>query len=192
MNKRLFLLLTATICTFITLYIPQPLQPHLAELYGRSTAEGGALTTVALLTLAIAPIFYGYLLGNLHPASLLKYALIALGLSNIAFATIHGFEWLLAIRFVLGALIPILITAIIGLLLYQNDRVQKTLSLYIAFTIIGGFLGRFLSGIFDTWLTWQLYSWLIALILFAVALLLPAPPLNQARLLHNRQVRLGC
>ncbi|MBV7433828.1 MFS transporter [Cardiobacteriaceae bacterium TAE3-ERU3] len=186
MNKRLFLLLTATICTFITLYIPQPLQPQLAELYGRSTAEGGTLTTVALLPLAIAPIFYGYLLGNIHPASLLRYALIALALSNVAFATIHGFEWLLVIRFIQGALIPILITAIISLLLYQNDRVQKTLSLYIAFTIIGGFLGRFLSGIFDTWLAWQLYPWLIASILFAVAVMLPASPLNQAKDAYQR------
>lgn len=184
--KRRALLFIATVFTFITLYIPQPLQPHLAALYGRSTAEGGALTTVALLPLAIAPIFYGYLLGNIHPAALLRYALLALGASNIAFATVDGFVWLLVIRFVQGALIPILITAIISLLLYHNDRVQRTLSHYIAFTIIGGFLGRFLAGLFDTYLHWQWFSWLAALVLIATALLLPASSAEQEQDAYQR------
>ncbi|UJF24202.1 MFS transporter [Suttonella sp. R2A3] len=184
--QRLVLLLSATVLTFITLYIPQPLQPQLAELYGRSTAQGGALTTVALAPLAIAPIFYGYLLGGMHPAHLLRFALIGLGLSNIAFASIHGFHWLLGVRFIQGALIPIVITAIISLLLHNNPRVQKTLSLYVAFTIIGGFLGRFFAGLFDTYFYWQVLPWLIAALLIAIAFMLPKPTIDQSSSSYQR------
>lgn len=173
-HSRHALLLLATLFSFITLYLPQPLQPALSGIYGRSAAEGGLFTTMAMLPLAIAPLLYGYLLGNRQPASLLKYALFALGLSNIVFAWISGFYPLLGVRFFQGALLPIIITAIITLLLQHSDNPQRTLSQYITFTILGGFSGRFFSALFDSLFNWQIFAWLTGIVLIFCAWRLPA------------------
>lgn len=177
MNKKSFtLLIIATIFTFITMYLPQPLQPYFAEHYQRTIAQAGALTTMIMLPLAIAPILYGYILGKIHPSALLKFALFALALSNLAFPFLHSFNLLLLMRFIQGALIPIILTAIISLLTHDNPRSEATLSLYVSATIIGGFLGRFLTGLFDTYTSWHHAYYLSALILLTTASLTPNPP----------------
>ena len=168
------LLFAATIFMLAVLYLPQPLQPALAAHYGKSAAAGGALTTVALIPLAAAPLLYGYLLGNRHPASLLRPALIALALSCFAFAAAQHFTALLIIRFVQGALLPVLISAILYLLTDSADN-RKTLAIYVSCTIVGGFAGRLGTAAFATWGHWQIFPALCGLALFALALAIRAP-----------------
>lgn len=186
-NKGVVPLLGSTLFTFITLYLPQPLQPKLAALYRRSSSEGALLTTVTLIPLALFPLLYGYLLGNIRPARLLKTAAIGLGLCNIAFASFHHFPLLLAIRFLIGCLIPIILPAIIALLLQQSTKPQKTLSLYVTFTIIGGFSGRFLSSLFDTYLSWETFSWLCGGVLLFFAGRVPDTPTHKSALYQRPQ-----
>lgn len=173
MNARTKLLFIATFFTFITLYLPQPLQPLLAATYGKTPAQGSLLTSITLFPLALAPLLYGYILGNIHPAKLLKIALIGLGITNILFAIVTHFPSLILIRFIQGALIPILITAIISLLLENNPQGQRSLSLYVSLTILGGFSGRFLSTLFETYFTWESFSILVGITLTILAFLLP-------------------
>ena len=184
-KNNVLLLLIGILFTFITLYLPQPLQPALAARYGRSASEGGLLTTVTLIPLALSPLFHEYLFAKTDPAKLLKNAWLGLGLCNLAFASIHHFPLLLSIRFLSGCLIPIILTATITLLLEDNTKPQKTLSLYITFTIIGGFSGRFLSSLFDTYLNWQSFSCLSG----AILLLLGTrrlPPSRQKSSVYRR------
>lgn len=175
-NKRTIILFGSTLFIFITLYLPQPLQPEFAALYQRSSPETALLITVTLIPLAVLPLLYGYLPGNIRPAKLLKPALAGLGLCNIAFASIHHFSLLLTIRFLIGCLIPIIIPALIALLLQHTTRAQKTLSLYVTFTIIGGFSGRFLSSLFDTYLNWETFSWICGGVLLLFSGLLTDTP----------------
>ncbi|MDO5090175.1 MAG: MFS transporter [Cardiobacteriaceae bacterium] len=167
-------LFLATILMLAILYLPQPLQPMLAAQYGQSPASAGLLTTVALVPLAAAPLLYGYLLGKRHPASLLRPALIALALSCIAFAAARHFSLLLAIRFVQGALLPILISAILHLLADAADN-RKTLALYVSCTIVGGFCGRLGAAAFATWAHWQIFPLLCGVALFALAFIIRPP-----------------
>ena len=76
-NRNLAVALIATVVSFGTLYIPQPMLPLLAERFGVSAGEAGLLMTVAMLPLAFAPVVYGYFLQAI-PAKLML--MVALGL----------------------------------------------------------------------------------------------------------------
>lgn len=177
------ILFAAAMLMFAVLYLPQPLQAMLAAQYGQGVAAGGALTTVTLIPLAAAPLLYGYLLGNRHPASLLRPAMIALALSCFAFAAANHFTLLLIIRFIQGAVLPVLISAILYLLNDAPD-VRKTLAIYVSSTIIGGFLGRLFSAAFATWANWQIFPVLCGIAFIALALLVTPPPAPQQALLR--------
>lgn len=177
--QPLWPLFLATILMLAVLYLPQPLQPALAAQYGQSPASAGLLTTVALVPLAAAPLLYGYLLGNRHPASLLRPALIALALSCFAFASARHFSLLLLIRFAQGALLPILISAILHFLSDAPDN-RKTLALYVSCTIIGGFCGRLGTAAFATWSHWQIFPALCGIALFILAFMIRAPHADAA------------
>jgi YNFM family putative membrane transporter len=69
-TPNLIIALIATVISFSTLYIPQPMLPLLAESFGVSAGEAGLLMTVAMLPLAIAPSVYGYFLQAI-PAKLM-------------------------------------------------------------------------------------------------------------------------
>jgi YNFM family putative membrane transporter len=56
LTRNLVVALTATVISFSTLYIPQPMLPLLAEYFGVSAGEAGLLMTVAMLPLAFAPV----------------------------------------------------------------------------------------------------------------------------------------
>jgi YNFM family putative membrane transporter len=54
-SRNLIVALIATIVSFSTLYIPQPMLPLLASNFDVSAGEAGLLMTVAMLPLAFAP-----------------------------------------------------------------------------------------------------------------------------------------
>lgn len=178
-------LFAATMLMLAVLYLPQPLQAELAAQYGKSATAGGALTTVALMPLAAAPLLYGYLLGNRHPAALLRPALLALALSCFAFAAARHYPLLLAIRFVQGALLPILISAILYLLGEARDT-RKTLAVYVSCTIVGGFFGRLGAAAFAAWGHWQVFPVLCGAALLWLAWVMKAPPRPKQALLRPR------
>lgn len=182
------LLFAATTLIFAVLYLPQPLQPQLALHYGKSPTAGGALTTFALIPLACAPLLYGYLLGNRHPASLLRPALFALALSCFAFAAAQHFSLLLLLRFLQGALLPIIISALLFLLTDAADS-RKTLAIYVSCSIIGGFCGRLGSATFATWSDWRIFPILCGLALTLIAILILAPEKNPTSTQSRPQLR---
>lgn len=180
-----FLLFAATMLMLAVLYLPQPLQAMLAVQYGRSPTAGGALTTVALIPLACAPLLYGYILGNRHPAELLRPALVAMALSCLALAAVDDFNMLLVIRFVQGALLPVLISAILYLLGDAGD-VRKTLAVYVSCTVVGGFLGRIGAAAFAAWSDWRVFPVLCAVAFVLLAFAVIPPPAPAQALLRPR------
>ena len=57
-SRNLVIALIATIVSFSTLYIPQPMLPLLAENFGVAAGEAGFPMNVAVLPSAIAPALY--------------------------------------------------------------------------------------------------------------------------------------
>lgn len=150
-------ILLNTILTLSALYAPQPLLPTLSSEFGVSREAAAALTTVTFIPLAIAPLVYGYLLESISATRLLKLTVPLLAISELFFAAATSFPLLLIIRLLQGLLIPAILTALMTYVSQHSSRetIQRSMSIYIAATIIGGFVGRAISGLLANLFGWQ-------------------------------------
>ena len=170
LTRSLLVALIATVISFSTLYIPQPLLPLLAQEFGVSAGEAGLLMTVTMLPLALAPVFYGYFLQAIPARTMLMVALALLAINQICFVVAAEFWHLLLLRFLQGLLLPAIFTALMTYCsaMSPQGQVRKAMALYIGTTIIGGFLGRLAGGFFAGAIDWQM-----AFVIMGVLQLIP-------------------
>ncbi len=166
---RLVPILVNTILALSVLYAPQPLLPVLARTFSVSREAAAALTTVTFIPLALAPLFYGYLLETVSPVRILKIAVLLLAVIELCFAATTSFPLLIAIRLLQGLLVPAILTSLMTYLSSNAtaDTIQRIMAIYIAATIFGGFIGRATSGLIA-----NLWGWQFSFIALAIALAL--------------------
>lgn len=154
---RRALIVAVAILSYSALYAPQPLLPLLARELGVSESRAGLLISATLLPLSIAPLSYGLLLRRLPPVSLLRAAVVVLGLLQLGFALSGGYAALLALRVAMGLALPAAITATMtyAATTAAPGRVQREMAVYVAASIVGGFAGRALSAVGAAYLEWR-------------------------------------
>ncbi len=164
---QLRIVLTTTFLTFCTLYTPQPILPQLVVAFGIPMSEAALLVTVTLIPLGLAPIVYGYFLQAIPARTMLRIALGLLILDQIALFFASEFWHLLTLRFIQGLLMPALFTALMTYCATMStpQKVRSTLGLYVATTIVGGFLSRALSGYLASTFGWQWVFLILGLLL---------------------------
>ena len=157
LTRNLVVALIATVIAFSTLYIPQPMLPLLADQFGVSPGEAGLLMTLAMLPLAVAPVLYGYFLQAIPARLMLKVALSLLALNQVCFIFADEFWHLLALRLMQGFLLPAIFTALMTYCasMVAPSQVRRAMGYYIGATIIGGFIGRLVGGIFASSFDWH-------------------------------------
>lgn len=179
------------ILVFSALYAPQPLLPVLADAFAVSEARVSLLITVALLPLAVAPVAYGFLLQRVSSRGLLVGATWLLAGTQVAIHFVHHFDLLLALRLAQGLIIPAMLTSLMTYIgsSAAPDRIAGVLSLYIAASVLGGFLGRLVSGLISTHLGWRWSFLFLAAATAVCALLLRR--LQTAPAVRFQRLRLG-
>lgn len=160
--------LLATMLALSALYAPQPLLPVIVAEFGVSREAAAFLTTVCFIPLSIAPLIYGYVLESMPPRRLLKGAVLLLAFSELLFYFGTSFPALVGVRLLQGLLIPALLTSLMTYIatVTPSGAVQRAMAIYIAATILGGFLGRACSGMIATW-----FGWRISFLVLAASLL---------------------
>ncbi|MEJ2576962.1 MAG: MFS transporter [Gammaproteobacteria bacterium] len=150
-------LLLLTVASFGCLYVPQPLLPELAAVFGVHAAEASLLITATMLPLALAPLFYGYVLEGVPALRMVTVAGLLLAAAQLGMALSQDWGVLLALRIVAGLSLPALFTALVTQVSRTAARAQvrQAVAWYIAATIFGGFLGRALSGVLAEFLDWR-------------------------------------
>jgi MFS transporter, YNFM family, putative membrane transport protein len=187
-TAHLLIVQSCTVLVFASLYAPQPLLPVLTEAFGVGEARASLLITVTLLPLAVAPIAYGFLLQRLSARRLLIGAVWVLAAAQLAVYFVERFEHLLALRVVQGLVIPAILTS---LMTYVGasagpGRIARVMALYVAASVMGGFLGRAVSGAVSASLSWRWSFLMLGAAISVCALLLPRlgadPPVSFQRL----------
>lgn len=155
-------ILFTTLLALSALYLPQPLLPVLVKEFGVSRETAALLTTVTLLPLSFAPLFYGVLLETFSARRMLRSAVLLLALSEGLIFFTDSFAWLMVLRLLQGLLLPAMLTALMTCTsrLAAAGEVGKAMAWYVAATILGGFVGRFLSGTIASLTNWR-YSFLL-------------------------------
>lgn len=171
---KLAIIVASSILTFSALYAPQPVQPIIMEYFGVSQSRSAMLTTVTMFPLSIAPIFYGYMLESVSAKRMLIVSLFILTLCQFAFYFSQSFNLLIVLRFVEGLAIPAILT---GLMTYistmtTKQNVQKVMAVYISSTIMGGFSGRFFSGLISYYTNWRVMFMILGISLLLMVFML--------------------
>jgi len=169
MHHQLLIIYTCTILTLCTLYAVQPIQPLFEKEFDLSRFEAVIFTTVIMLPLGFAPIFYGYILETFSSKLFLRNAVLILGILELCFAWSSSYSVLLTIRALQGLLIPAVLTSLISYISFitPKDKIQQAIGYYIGATILGGFIGRLLSGLLS-----DLFGWRLFFVLLGIALVM--------------------
>jgi len=175
----------ATVMTFSALYAPQPLQPVLMSEFGVSKEQAALLTTVTMIPLSIAPIVYGYMLESFSSKKLFSIGVGALALLQLAFFLTENFQLLIVIRFFVGMAIPAVLTSIMTYIstVTKRETVQRQMAFYISSTILGGFAGRFFSGLIASYFGWR---WTFLILAFSLGL-----AVFLIRSLHEAEIKIS-
>jgi predicted MFS family arabinose efflux permease len=160
----------AGFCTFLNLYMPQALLPALAQDFGVGPGEISAIITASTLAIALTAPFTGALADILGRKLIVPTVMVALA---------GDVPTLVAWRFVQGLLLPPIFVVIIAYIgdEWPTAEVAGIAGLYIAGASIGGFSGRFITGILTDLMGWRgAFGCVAAMTLAsaaAVALMLP-------------------
>lgn len=156
---EIVLLIITTILAFFIFYAPQPLLPFFARTLAISESRAALLMTATMLPLSIAPLSYGYVLETWSAIKLLRLSIGGLIVTEIGFVLADSFPLMVVIRGVQGLLLPAVFTSVMTFLSASTPpaSIRRVMSMYIAATIAGGFLGRLLSGLANAYLTWQVF-----------------------------------
>ncbi len=152
----IFAVMIAGACTFLNVYCTQPLLPLFQRLFHASEIE--VSMTVGAITLAVAlmaPVT-GMIAETIGRKKVIVPALFALAVPTLLAATSQSLHALIFWRFAQGLFVPGVIAVMMA---YINEefagRVGTVMSAYVAGTVFGGFLGRFLVGIIAAHWNWR-------------------------------------
>ena len=185
-------LLYVTVLTFATLYSPQPLLSTIQGSYpGLSDATVALLMTVALIPLSIAPLIYGSFLSSLDTRRVLQCCMVLMALAGVGLWYCRSFTGLLGFRLVQGLVIPAVLTCLMAHISakFQGAQLQRALAVYIGVTILGGLVGRTMSGLVATLVGWRYIFLCIALA--QLLALIPLGRLESRAQGHFARVRLS-
>ena len=155
-EPAIFAVMIAGACTFLNVYCTQPLLPLFQRLFHASEIE--VSMTVGAITLAVAlmaPVT-GMIAETIGRKKVIVPALFALAVPTLLAATSQSLHALIFWRFAQGLFVPGVIAVMMA---YINEefagRVGTVMSAYVAGTVFGGFLGRFLVGIIAAHWNWR-------------------------------------
>jgi MFS transporter, YNFM family, putative membrane transport protein len=145
------------IFAFLNLYSTQPLLPMFAHLFHASEAMVGLTVSASTLGVALAAPFFGALTERLSRKRVILVSLVALAVPTLLAATSPGLRALIGWRFVQGLALPGVFATIITYVgeEWRRESIALVMSLYVSSTAMGGFLGRYLSGLVADALNWR-------------------------------------
>jgi MFS transporter, YNFM family, putative membrane transport protein len=173
-KAHLAIIYFTAIITICSLYAAQPIQPVFQEEFQLTNLQALLFTTLMMFPLGIAPLFYGFLLETFSAKLLVRSAVLLLGLLELVFACSTSYFSLLLIRAIQGLMIPAILTSLMSYISFTSERenVQHSIAAYIAATIVGGFVGRFLSGLSTELFGWRYFFGFLGFMLIGVFFLL--------------------
>jgi YNFM family putative membrane transporter len=169
----------AGFCTFINLYSPQALLPSLATEFAVSAAVISATMTAGTLAVALTAPFSGAVADVIGRKRVIVASMMALAIPTLMIAMAPDVQSLIIWRFIQGLTLPSIFAVIIA---YIGDEwpaaeVAGMAGIYTSGASLGGFSGRFVTGMLSDLIGWRgAYAILAAITLAAaaaVAVLLP-------------------
>ena len=145
------------IFAFLTLYVTQPLLPMLEGIFHASKAAVGLTVSASTMGVALAAPIFGALTEHLARKRVIVWSAVAVAVPTVLAATSPGLHALIFWRFLQGIALPGIFATVITYIGEEWERhsIALVMSLYVSGTALGGFLGRFLTGLVAEKLNWR-------------------------------------
>lgn len=168
-DVRVLAIATAGFSAFVNLYSPQALLPELSREFGVGAGEISALMTASTAAIALTAPFTGALADVLGRKRLITAAAFAVVVPTLIMTVASSVPQLVFLRFVQGLLLPPIFTVAIA---YVGDEwppaeVPRVAGLFISGSSVGGFCGRFLTGVIADLVGWRASFAAVALLTLA-------------------------
>jgi predicted MFS family arabinose efflux permease len=157
LDKATVATMLAGMCTFLNVYSTQPLLPLLRETFHASELKVSLTVSATILATALAAPIIGMIAERRGRKKVIVPSLFLLTIPTALAATSTSLGALIFWRFAQGLFVPGVIAVMLA---YVNEEwagrgVGRAMSSYVTGTVIGGFLGRFISGVIATHWQWR-------------------------------------
>lgn len=147
----------AGFCCFINLYAPQSILPLLSGEFGAGAAEISTIMTASTLAVALTAPFTGTVADVLGRKRVIVAALVLLTVPTVMVALAPSLSALIFWRFVQGLMLPPIFAVTVA---YIGDEwppheATAAAGVYTSGASIGGFFGRFFTGIVADLVGWR-------------------------------------
>jgi Arabinose efflux permease len=138
----------AGIAAFLNLYATQPLLPMFAALFGVSKAAVGLTISAPTIGVALSAPFCGLLAERVGRRRVIVSATLLLAVPTMLAATAGSLGSLVFWRLLQGLVMPGVFGVTIAYITeeWPAAKVARVMSIYVSGTVLGGFLGRLLTG----------------------------------------------
>jgi len=142
---------------FLNLYAPQPLLPLLSKVFNASKAEIGLTITATTMAVAILAPIVGTLADLVGRKRIIVTAMFGIAVPTFLSAHSVTLHELIVWRFLQGIFLPGITAVIIAYIAeeWAGMGVGKAISVYVSGTVLGGFTGRFLTGLVADHVGWR-------------------------------------
>jgi predicted MFS family arabinose efflux permease len=147
----------AGMCTFLNVYCTQPLLPYLQRLYHASAIAVSLTISATILAVAIAAPIVGLMAESIGRKKVIVPSLYALTVPTMLVATSRSLNELIFWRFMQGLFVPGVIAVIMAYIgeEFASTYVGRAMAAYISGTVLGGFGGRYISGVIAQHFEWR-------------------------------------
>jgi YNFM family putative membrane transporter len=158
-------------CCFINLYSPQAILPLLSKEFGAGAAEISTIMTASTLAVALTAPFTGTVADVLGRKRVIVAAMAVLALPTVMVSLAPSLSALVFWRFMQGLTLPPIFAVTIA---YIGDEwpareAAAAAGVYTSGASLGGFSGRFVTGVLADLIGWRLAFDVLALITLAGA-----------------------
>ncbi|HEY4933437.1 MAG TPA: MFS transporter [Terriglobales bacterium] len=147
----------AGMCTFLSVYCTQPLLPYLQRVYNSSVIGISLTVSSTILAVALMAPVVGLMAESIGRKKVIVPSLYALTVPTLLAATSQSLHAIIFWRFMQGLFVP---GVIVVMMAYINEEfassyVGRAMSAYVTGTVLGGFLGRYISGLVAHRFDWR-------------------------------------
>jgi predicted MFS family arabinose efflux permease len=157
LDKATIATMLAGVCTFLNVYCTQPLLPLLRETFHASELAVSLTVSSTIFATALTAPIIGMIAERRGRKKVIVPSLFLLAVPTALAATSTSLRALIFWRFAQGLFVPGVIAVMLA---YINEEwagrgVGRAMSSYVTGTVIGGFLGRFISGVIAVHWHWR-------------------------------------
>jgi len=155
--SRVLAIFLCGVFAFLDLYCTQPLLPLLARVFHASETKAGLTISASTLGVAVSAVLLAIFAERFDRKRLIVCAMSALAVAAALTATAPSLPVLAIWRFVQGLLTPGIFIITIAYVTeeWHPLQVPRVMSVYVAGSVFGGFVGRVAGGFLATRYGWE-------------------------------------